>query len=189
MDDQQQSPPGWYPDPDQPSTKRWWNGHEWTEPPASADPDKGGPPRPAGWLHDPWGESDQRWWTGSEWSHRTRSNDEATKSSKRTNIIVFAVLALLIAPFVLMSVVSSSSDGTSGLTGSAACSRTAVLIRDADLMNDREIREALQVIESHAYGSPVHPEAREALAAATSGDTARFSAAIRDLNRACSTQR
>jgi Protein of unknown function (DUF2510) len=62
---------GWYPDPQDPSRLRHWNGRSWSERTTPRDrPDKAG----AGWYADPQDASRLRYWNRYRWTKRTRPN-------------------------------------------------------------------------------------------------------------------
>jgi Protein of unknown function (DUF2510) len=62
---------GWYPDPQDPSRLRHWNGRRWSERTMPRTrPDKAA----AGWYPDPQDASRLRYWNRSRWTKRTRPN-------------------------------------------------------------------------------------------------------------------
>jgi Protein of unknown function (DUF2510) len=57
-------PAGWYPDPANPGTQRYWDGQQWTEQSApSSSPS-------AGWYPDPANPGSQRYWDGQQWTEQ-----------------------------------------------------------------------------------------------------------------------
>jgi hypothetical protein len=64
--------PGWYPDPEDASSQRYWDGSRWTEERTSAPPPPDRPtdmPPPAGWYPDPEGDPGAvRYWDGTRWT-------------------------------------------------------------------------------------------------------------------------
>jgi hypothetical protein len=73
---------GWYPDPDDDSSERWWGGTEWTANtrPLSQAPGQAPPPPlpmpvalpPAGWYPDPENAAGEKWFDGADWTQATR---------------------------------------------------------------------------------------------------------------------
>jgi hypothetical protein len=72
---------GWYPDPQDGSSERWWGGTDWTANtrPLSQAPPPPPPPLPAavalppaGWYPDPENAAGEKWFDGAEWTQATR---------------------------------------------------------------------------------------------------------------------
>ena len=54
--------PGWYPDPEDASRSRYWDGEQWSD---YRHPHGDG--APAGFYADPTGQAGWRWWDGASW--------------------------------------------------------------------------------------------------------------------------
>jgi hypothetical protein len=66
------SPPGWYDDPEYPSSFRYWDGWRWTEHRApKPSEDRVQPPGRPGWKKDPNDPALMRYWDGTQWDDAT----------------------------------------------------------------------------------------------------------------------
>jgi hypothetical protein len=112
-------PPGWHPDPENPtSSMRWWDGTQWTAQvrPTNAGPDPVyAPPRPGGgapWQNPggaPWqnpgGGRRGGWWAGGRFP---AGNSFSARNAASIRAIIFSVAYLVIAAltgFVLLGIV------------------------------------------------------------------------------------
>ena len=66
--------PGWYADPSNPASERYWDGNAWTDQiRGSGGRQPAGPPQPAGWYADPGGNAQvERYWDGAAWTDHYR---------------------------------------------------------------------------------------------------------------------
>jgi len=93
---------GWYPDPQDPSRLRHWNGRRWSGRTTPRDrPDKAS----AGWYPDPQDASRLRYWNRYRWTKRTRPNladIHGLRPSPTTFVApILALLALVLSiPFM-----------------------------------------------------------------------------------------
>ena len=96
-------PPGWYPDPEQPTRKRWWSGDTWTARTDDTTPTAPAPaPEPSGYVPMPFHPAAPE--------ERVAPRAVGTKSSraKQANFpswvgLVIGALSILYNPFALVS--------------------------------------------------------------------------------------
>lgn len=82
-------PAGWYPNPDDPDSQRYWDGQKWTN-----------DPTPAGWYPDTTMPGTHRYWNGQEWSDHVAPAAGAD-GKKQTSVFT---QARVIALGILMAV-------------------------------------------------------------------------------------
>ena len=101
-----QPTPGWYPDPDDSSLQRYWDGSHWTSDRIEAAPPPGQvstAPAPAGWYPDPEGAPDTvRYWDGGRWTDDrapySRVASAAAGSRGNDSLVVAGYIGALIFP-------------------------------------------------------------------------------------------
>ena len=77
-----QAPGGWYPDPQQDNSERWWGGTAWTANTRPLNPAPATAPQPpvpaagalppAGWYENPQDDAEEMWFDGAAWTQFTR---------------------------------------------------------------------------------------------------------------------
>ena len=96
-------PAGWYPDPDEPANRRYWDGQKWVY-----------DPTPAGWYPDATMPGTQRYWNGQDWSDHVAPTSAKKQASVFTQARVIA-LGILMAVGVLWFVFAGPLSKPSGL--------------------------------------------------------------------------
>jgi hypothetical protein len=89
-------PAGWYADPQEPASQRYWDGTSWTEKISSAPP--------AGWYDDPQAAGVQRYWDGGSWTDQVDAGDGSNEAptmvarpTRRGRIVAVALIVLMVA--------------------------------------------------------------------------------------------
>jgi hypothetical protein len=72
---------GWFPDPDKPSRRRYWDGSRWLP--------------PAAWYPDPDNPATQRWWDGRGWRVRATKLEIAAFGTGIVGLATGLVMALI----------------------------------------------------------------------------------------------
>ncbi len=90
------TPPGWYPDPQDPHAVRWFDGQAWTEDRAAV--------APSGTAAGQRWPSDQAWQSGQPWQPGQRP---AAGAHSHTRLL--AILGVVVVVFILVSVLASSA--------------------------------------------------------------------------------
>jgi len=108
--------PGWYPDPEDPTRVRRWDGRGWTDSWMSAGGGAGAVQAPRfsdpGWHDDPMagGKVRQRWWDGQQWTDRLR-HGRAYPPRPRLPRWFFAAAGVLRAVLLVNGLVAAASFG------------------------------------------------------------------------------
>jgi hypothetical protein len=93
------TPPGWYPDPQDPRAERWFDGQSWTDRrTAGSTPDMA--PAPTG---QPW-QSGQPWQGGQPWEPGPAPAGRALSHTR-----LLAIVGVVVVVFILVSVLASSA--------------------------------------------------------------------------------
>lgn len=139
-------PPGWHPDPDDPSSYRYWDGQRWTdsraprqgggtgtrspspskEAAAASDKDPVGLPGP-GWHADPDDPSSWRYWDGQHWTdNRAPRHGGGTGNELSNGWFVLAVLVPIAG--IVLAIIEWSRGNTGRGFGFAAAGVLAFCI-------------------------------------------------------------
>ncbi len=101
--------PGFYPDPDDPYSERYWDGSNWTDEPLPAAP---GP----GFYPDPNDPQVERYWDGKKWTESRqpiRAGDQKEQDASGVIIAgyIFAVLLPLVGFIIGLTQINKSRHG------------------------------------------------------------------------------